>query len=385
MVITLSLLLLSACTSLQKHNIEKMSRHLPKKYTNLNSDAQKKLTDYKKIHKQIKKEIKSIRTLYANLEENIDKIWGKNNRQVPQRKKYVKYTENYRDRAYIDFEKGIVNVETLATDAPLAHLKKTIVTTLLTPNSANDVDIFSAKNIPDLNLEPFLYQQVLDQNKQPIRWKWRAQRYAQNLIDNKLKIKTKNGKKIYSVEFDLVKNSEEIRSYKYSGFVQAASKRYNIKESLIYAIIKTESSFNPYAVSHANAYGLMQVIPSTAGKDVFSKIKKRSDTPTKNYLFSAQNNIDTGTAYLHILKTRYLKGIKNDTGRHYAIISAYNGGSGNVFKTFSYDRENALKVINKKNSQQVYNDLHTKNPISEARHYLYKVHNNEKEFLRAEL
>lgn len=345
--------------------------------------AKKRLEYYKNNPEQIEKDVRTALVLFSNLEKNIDKIWGGEQIQLPERKKYVKYTNHYQDRAFIDFEKGIVRVETIAKYSSLTHLKSAITTTLLTPNSPNDVDLFSSKEIPLLNGEPFLFKQVLDEDQQPIRWKWRAQRYAQYLIDNKLQTKRSGNKKIYSVEFDLVKNSEQIRSYKYSSLVQQASKRYNIKESLIYAIIKTESSFNPYAVSHANAYGLMQVIPRTAGRDVFQKIKKRDDQPTKAYLFSPSNNIDTGTAYLQILNNRYLKGVRNDVGRHYAMISAYNGGAGNVFKTFHYDRTQAVKVMNSKNSQQIYDQLTTKNPISEARRYLYKVNKYEKEFIRS--
>lgn len=64
------------------------------------------------------------------------------------------------------------------------------------------------------------------------------------------------------------------RSHKYADIVRRASQRYDIPEDLIYAIIKTESSFNPYAVSWANAYGLMQVVPKTAGRDVFKLVKR---------------------------------------------------------------------------------------------------------------
>ena len=34
--------------------------------------------------------------------------------------------------------------------------------------------------------------------------------------------------------------------------------------------MQTESSFNPYAISYANAIGLMQVVPSTAGRVMFA-------------------------------------------------------------------------------------------------------------------
>ena len=125
----------------------------------------------------------------------------------------------------------------------------------------------------------------------------------------------------------------------------------------------------------------MQIIPKTAGRDVFQLIKKRKGEPSKAYLFDAQNNIDAGTAYLHLLKTRYLKKVKNNRSRHYAAISAYNGGAGNVFKTFSHDRNQAINLINLKNSQQIYTILTTQHAVKESRDYLYKVNKYEQFFL----
>ncbi|WP_438886886.1 transglycosylase SLT domain-containing protein, partial [Bacillus cereus group sp. Bce002] len=49
-------------------------------------------------------------------------------------------------------------------------------------------------------------------------------------------------------------------------------------------MIKTESSFKPYALSWANAYGLMQVVPKTAGRDVFNLVKNKPGEPTPEYL-----------------------------------------------------------------------------------------------------
>lgn len=51
--------------------------------------------------------------------------------------------------------------------------------------------------------------------------------------------------------------------------VRQASRKYGVDESLITAIMQTESSFNPYAVSRSDALGLMQVVQHSAGKDVF--------------------------------------------------------------------------------------------------------------------
>ena len=50
---------------------------------------------------------------------------------------------------------------------------------------------------------------------------------------------------------------------KYKEEVNAASEKYDISQALIYAVIKTESSFEPNARSHAGAVGLMQLTEDT--------------------------------------------------------------------------------------------------------------------------
>ncbi|MGS9655283.1 transglycosylase SLT domain-containing protein, partial [Salmonella enterica subsp. enterica serovar Infantis] len=77
-------------------------------------------------------------------------------------------------------------------------------------------------------------------------------------------------------------------------------------------IMQTESSFNPYAVSHADALGLMQVVQHIAGKDVF-RSQGKSCTPSRNFLFDPTSKNDTCTAYLSMLNNVYLSGIENPT------------------------------------------------------------------------
>jgi len=178
----------------------------------------------------------------------------------------------------------------------------------------------------------------------------------------------------------MVSQHNELRQQKYASYVNAAAKEYNVSPSLIYGIIETESHFNPFAVSKANAYGLMQIIPSTAGRDVYDKVLNKPGMPSKQTLFDAQANIHIGTAYLHILQTRYLVKINTWLSRHYAIISAYNGGAGNVFNTFSRDRAAAPDVINRLTPLQVYSKLTTAHPKAESRRYLEKVLEAKKKY-----
>ena len=222
---------------------------------------------------------------------------------------------------------------------------------------------------------------MVDKDKKAIKRSGRANRFADYLIANKLKVKNVDFKKAYYVEIPMVEEQFEIRSYKYADIVQRASRKYDIPEDLIYAIIKTESSFNPYAVSWANAYGLMQVVPKTAGKDVFKLVKKKSGQPSPEYLFNPENNIDTGTAYFYILKNRYLKDVSHPLSLEYSMISAYNGGTGGVLNTFNRnDRKRAMRDLNSLQPNQVYWALTKKHPNAEARRYLEKVTKFKKDF-----
>lgn len=345
------------------------------------------IKDIKAIAKQaktskalIQADLKVVKALYSKLDEKVNKRWGQSNTQLPSKKKYVKYSNDYQARAIVDFEKGTVRIETLTTQSPLWSLKKAVATTLLTTSDPTKTDIFSS-NAPNTQGVPFLYPQVMDNEGKRVKYRWRAERYADYLVDKKLQKSTVNGKTVYAVSFELVEQHQHLRQEKYSQYVIAAANRYNLSPALIYGIIQTESSFNPYAVSPANAYGLMQVVPATAGKDVYNLIKKKSGEPTKEVLFSPAQNIDIGSAYLHLLQTRYLVAINNHVSQEYAMISAYNGGAGNVLNTFDANsRSNAMVKLNQTSSSGVYQKLRYDHPRTESQYYLEKVTKAKKSY-----
>ncbi|MDD9194642.1 membrane-bound lytic murein transglycosylase MltC [Aliivibrio sp. S3MY1] len=315
----------------------------------------------------------------ANLANQVHNKWGNKEFLEAGKHRYVKYLDGYRTRAHIDFDKGKIYVSTISQYQPKETLKKAIIGTVLMPADPSHVDLFSDKSIP-LRGRPFLLGQIKDQENKDIEWPWRAGKYADYLIENKLQSKTIKNGKAYYVEISMVDDHLEQREFQYADLIKKASKDYGISIDLIYAIIQTESSFNPYAVSHAGAYGLMQVIPKTAGADVFKLVKNKSGIPTKEYLFNPANNIDTGTAYFYILKNRYLRDIKHPTNKHYSMISAYNGGSGGVFSTFDTSKTKAISEINSLKPEQLYWALTNKHPKAEARRYLEKVLKFQKEF-----
>lgn len=319
--------------------------------------------------------------LMGQFAHNIENIWGYNEVLLAGPKDYVKYTDQYQTRSHINFDEGTITVETIAGTDPTGRLRQTIIKTLLMGDDPGSIDLYSDADDIQISKEPFLYGQVVDNHGDPIRWEWRASRYADYLLQTRLKSRSNGLRMIYSITINLVPNHLDKRAHKYIGYVRQSARKYGVDESLILAIMQTESSFNPYAVSHADALGLMQVVQHSAGKDVF-RAQGKSGLPSRSYLFDPANNIDTGTAYLAMLNNVYLSGIDNPTSRRYAVITAYNGGAGSVLRVFSSDKVQAASIINSMTPGDVYSTLTNRHPSAESRRYLYKVNTAQKSYRR---
>lgn len=108
----------------------------------------------------------------------------------------------------------------------------------------------------------------------------------------------------------------------HSDYIKKYSKLYDIDPYLITAIIKTESNFKEDALSHKNAFGLMQITPDTA-QWVADKMGITNFKITM--LNDPELNIKMGCWYINNLRAEF--GDNNDL-----ILAAYNGGRGNVQK-----------------------------------------------------
>jgi len=110
-------------------------------------------------------------------------------------------------------------------------------------------------------------------------------------------------------------NAHQINSKakKFDKTITEYSRKYRVDKDLIKSVITVESCFKVKAKSHANAQGLMQLIPATA---------KRFGVSNS---YNAKQNIRGGVKYLKFLKARYKGDLKK-------IIAAYNAGEGAVDK-----------------------------------------------------
>lgn len=110
----------------------------------------------------------------------------------------------------------------------------------------------------------------------------------------------------------------------YSEIIEKYSEEYNVRPTLVCAIIKCESGFEPTAKSSSDARGLMQLMEET-----FYDMQKLLDDPKsityQEHCFDEEINIKYGTRYL-----RYLSDMFN--GDEISVIAAYNAGPGNVKK-----------------------------------------------------
>lgn len=94
---------------------------------------------------------------------------------------------------------------------------------------------------------------------------------------------------------------------------------FTIERSLVYAIARKETGFNPRAVSSAGAYGMMQVMPATAAE----MTGDRGFVTNPRRLWEAPVNLRLGQGY--ILRMLGLAAFEGDLLR---VVPSYNAGPG---------------------------------------------------------
>ena len=121
----------------------------------------------------------------------------------------------------------------------------------------------------------------------------------------------------------------------FDDIVAKYARRYNLEQEFILALIKQESAYDPRAHSHANAYGLMQLIPLTAG-DMARLAKMRINGI--DVLFNPDINVHLGSLYLKQLDKQF-DGYKEN------MLAAYNAGPHRVERWINIEGSEHVDVF----------------------------------------
>ena len=348
-----------------------------KKQNNSFSQLQQQFISYKKdIHTDFKDYKKAYNIEFKKYKKDILKLWDK--AEVSTNHKWVQYNTKYSTKKVVDFKNQNINIEVIAKSENEAKnkiskifnqlLKDDVKTAYKNDNLEKKISKRLKKKPKQILVNTPIIKDIID-NKTKLKYI--------NKIKNKSlnKIKYKNNY-IYKVSFKMPSNSLLKKAKLYIDTVNKNAQKHKIKSKLIYAIIHSESSFNPMARSHIPAFGLMQIVPKSAGIDSYYFLYGKKKVLPSSYLYNANNNIKIGSTYLHILYYRYLKDIQDPTSRLLCTISAYNTGSGNVAKAFVGNKNinKAIKRINTMTPKEVEKKLFRNLPYIETRKYLKKVY-----------
>jgi membrane-bound lytic murein transglycosylase C len=157
------------------------------------------------------------------------------------------------------------------------------------------------------------------------------------------------------------------RAQLYREDVAAHAKRHGIDPRLLFAIIHTESYFNPLAQTPAPAYGLMLLVPRGPARDAYNYLYKNDIVLDDGYLQDPAHNVELGAAYLHLLRRQLVPNMEEGDKKNFLVACAYTWG---MDKT----RDQILKQarVQDLTSTQVFTLLSQKTPET-TRAYLNRV------------
>ncbi len=356
--------------------------------------------EFEQYKKEVKKEFDRYRKTAARefrkYRQEILKKWK--HAKVSSKKRWVEYSEDYESRRTVDFEKGLITLELIvsgdesksdidrAVDRNLADLVVEDQKTAFRRSSlARGTEAEIKKKEPaavssKVEKKPILAK-VLTGSAKPDK---KQVEKAVSKLKKKAEVSRDpskiEGRQVVKLRTELPPGSLRKKAMEYRAEIQAGAGERGLDPALVFAIIHTESAFNPMARSDAPAYGLMQIVPQAGGRDASELIFGEPRTLSPSYLYNGGKNIKVGTSYLYILFNRYLKDIESPESRLYCAVAAYNTGAGNVARAFTGTKNisRAAGRINKRSPEEVYKQLVRKLPYSETRKYLKKVRSRMK-------
>ena len=326
----------------------------------------------------------------AYYKDYLSKKWGKYNVKLSNKTTFTQYNKDMNTRESIDFKNGLVTIEIISDKKHNIDLKKfnDTLTSLSNETLADSLDKDPVATLEKKYLikKKIVKPYILKSKVHYLDGLFQDKEVVQKDIQHK-EVVLANGEKkfIHYVTIPMVPNYLEKRALKYKSFVLQKSKEYNIPPSIVFATIQTESYFNPLAKSHVPAYGLMQIVPTTAGVDAYYALTKTKKILSPNYLYDEHNNITLGTKYIQIIRENYLRGVTNQKSLLYCAAISYNAGIGSLVYSLTGSKKKrllAIQMINKMTPEQLYKHLRTSTRLThEARNYVKSISQRSKNYL----
>lgn len=311
---------------------------------------------------------------FAAYSKSIARNFGK--AQVSSEHIWVGYDEKFLSKKVVDFKNQSLNFEVVAANEKEAKEK---ISKLLDEISQETTKSAFDSNSLEKNIRQKLNLKEVAISSRPLVFDAFSPKQIDaeksKLKDAKLQKTTFNKNQIFKFNVKMPDDFTLKKAKIYSSLVQKFSAQYALEPQLVFAIIHTESSFNPMAKSPAPAFGLMQIVPKSAGSDVAKTLGHDQGKITPEFLYDGENNILYGTTYLNLLNTKYLSKISNPKSKLFCVISAYNTGASNVARAFdkSTKIDEVATKIDALSPDEVYDKLIISLPYLETREYLYRV------------
>lgn len=310
--------------------------------------------------------------------------WG--NPELSDRTRWVEYSDDQAIQRVVDFEKNEITLRLRPeAGAPNAALIRRELQTILLTDQATafqrdpvsqtieqEVTAASRNVVKRARVEHALVLSELFDRARPDPGE--VERVAQRLAASAVKSADSASGGV-TVTVPLPAERLARKAQEFLPLVRRHSRQWQVEEALVLAVMHTESAFNPMARSPVPAYGLMQIVPHSAGQDATELIYGKPLVVAPSYLYDAEKNIQLGVAYLHLLQTRYLQAITHPESRLYCAIAAYNTGAGNVARSYTGagNIAKAAVLINQRPPGANYDHLQANLPYAETRTYLQRV------------
>lgn len=308
----------------------------------------------------------AIAARWEQMKREVEKKWDRAHRS--NEKEWVDYSPSYEARSTVDFEQGVIAITVLVpiSDTRSSHTDPAAVLlamkeaqaeaaaagtpTLVAASVEDPASVMIARAaLPAAWTKivrqfeqmfsreakagrPLLANQVVAKSGTPV-----APQTAKSFVETEVipqavvedkPMQAQDGvtRAQVSVKVPLAQDHLQQRAQAYRDDVTTHAKRHGIDPRLLFAIIHTESYFNPLAQTPAPAYGLMLLVPRGPARDAYNYLYKSDIVLDDNYLQDPAQNVELGAAYLHLLRRQLVPNLEEGDKKNYLVACAYTWG-----------------------------------------------------------